>query len=276
MSESLSPEQQELMAGYVLGDLDPDERATFQTLLLASPELEAEVLSLQEALGMMPLGLAVQEPPDALRNRILAVAVPQPSPIRKRWKRSVSWSVWVGSLAVGIAIILGWQNWQLRQQLAMRQPGSVEVLSADVLPSGWENLEEVLADHRNALTRSQGPADLATQSVAEVRSEYARRMVLPAQLPQLVKAHLLGGSFCELSRTQGIRLSYQTPAGEIVSFYQLMRSETLSQPSGTEMTLSMVKGPNVLVGGDQDYVYVLVGDVSVSEMWQLTATIPSI
>ena len=58
MPRPLSPQEiQELIAGYVLGDLSSAEAEEFRSLLLQLPELQAEVTSLQEVLAMMPYGL---------------------------------------------------------------------------------------------------------------------------------------------------------------------------------------------------------------------------
>lgn len=269
MSNPLAPEHQELMAGYVLGDLSPEEQAQVQALLEQNSSLAGEVRSLQEALDLIPLGLALESPPATLRTQLLASVAPQASKPVKLRRRSLPGLRWASICAVGLAIALGFQNWQLRQQLAMRPSENGSILSAQGLPQGWQGFAEILADHRNSLTRSQGPVDFATQDVAQVRSEYAQRMVLPSQLPQLVQAQLLGGSFCELEHTRGIRLSYQVSTGETVSFYQLLRSQSLPQTNGVEMTLKIKQGPNFVVWETSDYVFALVGEIPVPDLWQL-------
>lgn len=65
---------QELMAGYALGDLSPEEAEELQRILTEHPELSAEVASLQDALSLMPYGLPQQDPPSQLRNAILSAA----------------------------------------------------------------------------------------------------------------------------------------------------------------------------------------------------------
>ncbi len=278
MSDHLTPEQQELIVGYVLGDLDSEKLKQFRELLKQNPVLEAEVLSLQEALGAMPYGLDAQEPPVELRSRLLAAATPLSTGAGQQ--RQFPWGRMVGGLAVGVALLLGVQNWQLRQQLASQQANEEAVTAEEYLPRDqeWQAFSEVLADHKNSLTRSQGPVDLATADVAVVRSAYAEKMKLPEMLPQLKKAQLLGGSFCELTQTKGIRLSYKVQNGQTVSLYQLLRSEGFPRISEGELgpPIDITEGPNAFVWGDQDYVYILVGDLPVPQMKQLAPTIQSI
>lgn len=271
MFESLTPEQQELMAGYVLGELDPEEFAQVRELLRQYPVLEQEALNLQDALGVMPLGLEPEEPPAELRTRLLASATPIATGVSQ--KLSVPWGRIVGGLAVGVSVLLGWQNWQLRQQLATRPSHPVSDPSQGSTPRPGESLTlaKVLLDHQNSLSRSQGPADFATQDIAAVRSKYASRFALPTQLPQLQNAQLLGGSFCELSQIKGIRFSYRVSTGETVSFYQLTRSQGLLKylEADAEQPVLVAQQPNTFIWDDQDYIYVLVGDLPVPEMRQL-------
>ncbi|MBD2089836.1 anti-sigma factor [Microcoleus sp. FACHB-1515] len=69
----LPPEQQELIAGYVLGDLLPEEAAEFEQLLAQDSAIAAEVAQMQQALELAyaPSEIA---PPAQLRSTILAKA----------------------------------------------------------------------------------------------------------------------------------------------------------------------------------------------------------
>ena len=72
MTEPLTPKQiPELAAGYVLGNLTPEEAEAFQQLLLNHPELDTEVARLQETLGLMAYGLTETLPPSNLLSNIL-------------------------------------------------------------------------------------------------------------------------------------------------------------------------------------------------------------
>ena len=128
--ESSYPDHwQELMAGYVLGNLTPEEAEELQQLLAAHPELGEEMHSLQDVLAAMPYALPEVQPAAAVRSRILAdaqnqtaqhQAQNQPVPIRQR-DRHQSMILWGGSVAAVLAVAMGLDNLNLRQQLSTTQ-----------------------------------------------------------------------------------------------------------------------------------------------------------
>ncbi|KZL47797.1 hypothetical protein A2T98_21400 [Nodularia spumigena CENA596] len=59
-------ELQELLAGYVLGDLTSEEVAKVKQLLETSPELKVEVNGLQNSLALLPWALPETSPPKNL------------------------------------------------------------------------------------------------------------------------------------------------------------------------------------------------------------------
>ncbi|MBD3880664.1 anti-sigma factor [Phormidium tenue FACHB-886] len=79
MTRSPLPDHwQELLAGYTLGDLSPEETETVQHLLVTHPELVAEAERLQEVLGLMAYALPGQEPSLLLKEKILGIAQTTP------------------------------------------------------------------------------------------------------------------------------------------------------------------------------------------------------
>ncbi|NJN85078.1 MAG: anti-sigma factor [Leptolyngbyaceae cyanobacterium SL_7_1] len=120
---SLPDHWQELIAGYALGDLSPDEAEEVRRLLEANPALHQEVTQLQETLALLPYDLADREPPLALRSNILTAAqtetstIPAQTPqrtthgIHPRW-----WSVG-GAIAAVLIGALAIDNYQLRRQV---------------------------------------------------------------------------------------------------------------------------------------------------------------
>lgn len=131
MSASPTPEHlEELMAGYVLGNLCSEEAEEFSKLLTENPEIIQEVNRLQEVLGLLPYALPQVSPPHHLRSAIVeAVNTPgKTNPIRKL--PTPAWSKVVGSVAAVFALALGINNYSLRQELknnndvitVMRQP----------------------------------------------------------------------------------------------------------------------------------------------------------
>lgn len=133
MSASPTPEHlEELMAGYVLGNLCSEEAEEFSKLLTEKPEIIQEVNRLQEVLGLLPYALPQVSPPYYLRSAIVeAVNTPvKTNPIRKL--PTPGWSKFVGSLVAVFALALGINNYSLRQELettkdvitVMQQPES--------------------------------------------------------------------------------------------------------------------------------------------------------
>jgi anti-sigma-K factor RskA len=122
MTGSLPPEhQEELMVGYVLGDLSPEEAEEFRQLLVNNPQLVQEVDRLQEVLDLLPYALPEIEPPPQLRSAILdaAAADINREPVRKRPR--LPWSKILGSVAAVLALALGLDNYRLRQELKIAQ-----------------------------------------------------------------------------------------------------------------------------------------------------------
>lgn len=127
MSGSISSEHSQLLiAGYILGDLDPQEAAEFEQLLSHNPAIAEEVQRMQTVLE---LSYAPQEiePPTHLRSSVLSAHRSQPpvtslQPVpNKPTRRSFPWSRAV-HVAAAIAIaVLGINNYQLWQALQASQ-----------------------------------------------------------------------------------------------------------------------------------------------------------
>ncbi len=59
----------EKTAAYVLGSLDPEERASFEERLASDSELERDVASYREVMGALAGATPAHEPPAALKER---------------------------------------------------------------------------------------------------------------------------------------------------------------------------------------------------------------
>jgi Anti-sigma-K factor rskA len=161
MTETTSQSQpepwSELLAGYVLGDLEPAEIAIVDRYLAEHPEQQLEVLQLMLSLDLLPLTLPPDRPPAALKQQIIQIAEMESAvnamPIvrgsslweqakvrgaeRKRKKaqalptRSVClrrregespriklWRIAIAGLGGLIVTGLGWQNYHLSGELA--------------------------------------------------------------------------------------------------------------------------------------------------------------
>ena len=137
-------EWEELLAGYVLGDLDPEEVIEMHKIILEHPEIVTKIDHFQETLAMLPLGLSEAHPAKNLRDRIAAQAIPitvenlstdplapsidslnvplvtiNRSPRRRNlWKLATISLSSIGAIAL---IALGFDNYQMRQQIASNQ-----------------------------------------------------------------------------------------------------------------------------------------------------------
>ncbi len=139
MSVSNYPhEWEELLAGYVLGDLTTEEVTEMQQLIIEHPEIIQEIDRLQETLALLPLSLNATYPSPNLRDRIAAAAIPvannipdsldsltvsqspkgQVTPRQNFWKLL---GIGLGSISAIAIIGLGLDNYQMRQQIATNQ-----------------------------------------------------------------------------------------------------------------------------------------------------------
>jgi anti-sigma factor RsiW len=143
--EQNRPESQpwsELLAGYALGDLTPEDAIAVKQYLDAHPEAIAEVQALQQTLALIPLSLPAVPLPPELESRILQAATsssPQPLepariqpplaqtptnrpvPWKSRRRFRQGWPLAAGIAAAAIAA-LGVQSYQVQRELvATRQ-----------------------------------------------------------------------------------------------------------------------------------------------------------
>ena len=148
MTAPLPPEYlEELLAGYVLGNLSPEEAEDLQQILLDRPELVAEVQVLQEVLAVLPYALPVMEPSSQLRQSILDALIvnnsldhsqensldhalnqsinnqsnPRNKANRPSWQRSIPWRKVIGGIAVLVAVAIAVDSYRLRQQVTAMQ-----------------------------------------------------------------------------------------------------------------------------------------------------------
>jgi hypothetical protein len=127
----LSTEDQQTIAGYILGDLDPEEMAQVEQRLADDADFFAEVHAMQTSLWLMPQGMPMLTPPAFLKDRILAAnaetegtpaRMPEASvPVEPVLRSpSIPWSKILAGLALLTALFLGADNFRLRQSLAQQ------------------------------------------------------------------------------------------------------------------------------------------------------------
>jgi hypothetical protein len=152
MTGSISPEQlQDLLAGYVLYNLSPEESATLAALLAINPELWQTIDQLQQTLEVTHDSVSLS-PPTHLRTAVLQAGIDprsgstsgsgladprsfrEPQPSSDRALRSRPWGrLWGVAAAVliaglGISNMLLWRTLQLERA---SQPGA-ETLTIDL------------------------------------------------------------------------------------------------------------------------------------------------
>lgn len=119
-----SEELQLLIAGYVLGDLSPEEAAEFERLLVQDPAIAEELAQMQKALEI-PYTPAEVAPPPHLRSVILdnvrTVNSEIDPPVVPRSRRKLPWRSVMEVAAAAIIVALGINNYRLQQALQTAQ-----------------------------------------------------------------------------------------------------------------------------------------------------------
>jgi Anti-sigma-K factor rskA len=125
MTTSLTEQQQDLAAGYVLGDLSLEEALQFELQMQKNTVLKTEVNALQTALSLTSQALPMVQPPARLRAQILATESnlglsPESNSKSSLWQRAgVTWSKLIAGLGIFTTLLLGAYSIQLRQSLSV-------------------------------------------------------------------------------------------------------------------------------------------------------------
>jgi hypothetical protein len=133
---------QELLAGYVLGNLSPEELIEFNQYLAQNPESQLEVARLQKTLALLPLSLEEGQAPKHLKARIIESvqsaieeadfsqsALSATDMGKNKLKRQLGQKIWTGISLIAIAT-LGWQTYHLRQQVQIAKSQVQQLLQA--------------------------------------------------------------------------------------------------------------------------------------------------
>jgi Anti-sigma-K factor rskA len=126
MTQARSDAEQELVAGYVLGDLSAEELAQFEQLLQQHPELLAEVNAMQVSFQLVPQALPKVTPPPALLEKMMAAHAAMAVASEPVLPRSFPWSKLIAAWAVLAALLLGSDNLWLRRQLSLAQQTPID------------------------------------------------------------------------------------------------------------------------------------------------------
>lgn len=164
-----SEELQLLIAGYVLGDLSPDEAAEFEQLVAENPAIATEIAQMQAALDTAYAPTEVA-PPAHLRAAILdqaqnldptqaTRATPRPiTPLRPQHR---PWRRILDGVAAALILTLGINNYRLWRQ--------VQATSAQIPSEGTLTyvLDATRADSQASATVLVNPASLRATITVE-------------------------------------------------------------------------------------------------------------
>lgn len=178
MTGPLLPERiEELMAGFVLGNLSSEEAEEFTQLLTEHPELEIEVQRLQEILEVMPYALPEVAPPPNLRQSILdtalaesqadALTAPEPlsaskKPNRALWRRLKGsprqWTGIICGAASLLVLALALENYQIRLQVSKMQAKVARLASDNYqISQQVETMQAKVARREDVISMLQQP-----------------------------------------------------------------------------------------------------------------------
>ena len=107
---------EELLAGYVLGNLDEEELTFLNQKLRANPELKEQLAQLEASLTLIPYSLPDEVPQSDLRSQILAKTKTKSS-----LKSRLRWGWIIGAITTLSTVYLGFNSYNLRQQIALRE-----------------------------------------------------------------------------------------------------------------------------------------------------------
>ncbi len=161
---------EELLAGYVLGNLDESELAWLNSQLKVNPQLQEEIKQLETTLNLMPYALPQTIPKSNLRQGILInVEKQEKYTVNKTKSSPFSWII-VG-ITIFSTVFLGINNYGLRRQLA----------SANHQIQQHQELISLLRQPHNRLVAFQGLESLSAASGSLFIAPQKQKAVLALQ-----------------------------------------------------------------------------------------------
>ncbi|MEO0535784.1 MAG: anti-sigma factor [Cyanobacteria bacterium P01_A01_bin.123] len=129
MPQPLSEAEKLLAAGYVIGDLTPEEAEQLAQLAATNVQFLEEVQALQASFDLIPQALSTVEPPMALREKITATPI-QPITNRAAQPRLTGsiFKLLAGLIAIA-ALLLALDNLRLRNQLRIAQQANEDYVA---------------------------------------------------------------------------------------------------------------------------------------------------
>ncbi len=123
-----NPNPIDLVAGYILDDLSPEEAARLNQALAETPDLHGEIAAFGEAFALIPYDMPLQAPSAGLKAKILSAASQSIAPSQSKPSSNVipigsrrpTWQRWIPAISTGIAAVaiaaIGLNQVQLSRQ----------------------------------------------------------------------------------------------------------------------------------------------------------------
>ena len=300
MKDKLPPKLQELAAGYVLGNLDPEELQEFQELSAKYPAQEQLVLEMQDLMNELPFSLAPQSPPNVVRDRLFAeVTEPDLSQTQSISRRHSKQPFFIAVLTLLLGLFGGYslmlrQNLQIAQQqldvqteelaqlkalIPAAQEATLQIkTSPKLLEANWNGISLVLEDHLRAKKKGASAVEIQAEDHPELFQKLQENnFSLPQPTPSLALKDLafLGGSICKFDKTMGVRIMYENTSRQPISFYQLKRATTPDFPLAIseQLLIQNSQGPNLMIWGNETYLFAIVADLTSSQLEELSANL---
>jgi anti-sigma factor RsiW len=202
----LSIDDQSLIAGYVLGDLEPEEMAQIEQRLAADPDLMAEVNAMQVSLWLTPQGMPLMTPPSPLKDKILTAYMAENSPERAPARTAIAppisneiappiappepllrsrpfpWAKLLAALAAAVALYLGADNFRLRHSLSLAEAATEQIKAQQ---AERDRLAAILQRPNSRLVALKGAAGDAAGTLLFTPGQWKEVVVSLGNLPPL-------------------------------------------------------------------------------------------
>ena len=162
---------EELLAGYVLGNLDEQELTWLNQQLVTNPQLKEQIQELESTLALMPYSLPQNVPSSDLRSKIYHQIAHRNQPKHSQ-VFTLNRLAWIISGITAVStLLLGVNNYSLRQQLAINNHQLLQ----------QQELISLLRQPHNRLVSLQGLDELSRASGSLFIAPQKKKAVLALQ-----------------------------------------------------------------------------------------------
>ncbi len=212
---------EELLAGYVLGNLDEEELIWLNQQLLSDPSLRVQISELESALTLMSSTLPADVPQNDLRSQIL-----QRLPAKTFAFKSSRWLWIISVFSALLAVCLGVNNFSLRQQIVLK----------DNYVAQQQKLVSLLLQPDNRLVSLQGSNQVETASGSLFLSPVSKTAVLALKNLQPLSGKQVYRLWA-ISQHQKIGCANFVPDAQGVVYLELSTERALSNANSILITI---------------------------------------